>query len=373
MKKTISVLLIVIMLLNLISTKSFAFDTNAPMSLSPQENAKVILQNDDGNKLTASITGTTYSGSTIFKIIASVITFLPQIVNQMLDAFVQFTTNDKSVDKFTIYDTVMGHYDLFDIDFLHIPQKLEEDSTLMEQMKYHVIKYYVIMRNMALGLSIFVLLYIGIRMATSSLAADKAKYQKMLISWLASVMLIFFMQFIVIVISVVLNKGLEMIGNLAKAWQISSFEEDIYSGAINNLTVTGFNMFSTVAIILILTWYQLKFFIYYLHRSLEVNFLIIISPLVTVTYAIDKAGDGTAQAFGEFIKEIIGKSAIQLLHAVLYVVFIATAGVVATYNPILAILFFALLSRAEKIVKKIFSVSENGIEGAKIPFLEGKK
>lgn len=131
-------------------------------------------------------------------------------------------------------------------------------------------------------------------------------------------------------------------------------------------------MFATVMIILILTWYQLKFFIYYLHRTLEVNFLILVSPLVTITYAIDKSGDGKAQAFAAFLKEIIMKSAIQLVHAVVYIVFIATAGVVATKHPILAVLFFGILSRAEKIVKKIFSVSDKGIEGARIPLIEGK-
>ena len=131
----------------------------------------------------------------------------------------------------------------------------------------------------------------------------------------------------------------------------------------------GYNIFTTVVIIYIFTWYQAKFFLYYLHRTIEVNFLVVVAPLVTITYSIDKIGDSKAQAFGNFIKEISVKSAIQLIHAVLYVVFIATAGAIAVSQPILALIFFAALSRAEKIAKKIFDIKDKGMAETEIPFV----
>ena len=215
MKKTISVLLIVITLLNLISTKSFAFDTSQPMSLAPQENGKVTLQNDDGNSFSAGITGTTYSGSAIFVVIANVITCVPQAVNLIMNTFVSTTSNNSSSVKFTIYDTVMGQYDLFDIDYLNVPSKITDDSTWVEIMKYNVLKYYAIMRSLALGISLFMLIYIGIRMAISTVSSDKATYKKMLINWLASVMII------------------------SEAWQIESFEDDIYMRSNKQLNNKG--------------------------------------------------------------------------------------------------------------------------------------
>jgi hypothetical protein len=49
-----------------------------------------------------------------------------------------------------------------------------------------------------------------------------------------------------------------------------------------------------------------------------VGFLILISPLITISYAIDKMGDGRAQAlnnwFKEFIYNVIIQSVIQRIH-----------------------------------------------------------
>lgn len=150
---------------------------------------------------------------------------------------------------------------------------------------------------------------------------------------------------------------------------MTSFEETIYDNAVTNLSSHGFNVFASVVIIWVLTWYQTKFFLYYMHRTLEVNFLVIVAPLVTVTYPIDKTGDNKAQAFGNMIKEIIVKCSMQLIHAVLYVVFIGTAGVIAISQPLIAIIFFMALSRAERITRKIFGIDDQGFEKTNVPFV----
>ena len=376
MKKTITITMIVILLLNLISVNSFAttyegqlYDDTTKLDPTPQETGQVTIENDEGNTQDVGITGTKYSYSNGFKAVVSALTFVPQAINQILDMFVEATTENK-VDKFTIYDTVMGHYDLFDIDYTTIPEKLGSNPTLIEQMKFYVIRYYGVTRRLSIAISLLVLIYIGIRMAVSTVASDKAKYKKMFIDWLASIVLVYLMYFIVIVISIVLQYGLDIVQNIATTWKVNSMELDIYNGAIENFTAKGFNVVTSVVIIYMLTWYQAKFFIYYLHRTLEVNFLIVVSPLVTITYSIDKAGDGKAQAFSTFIKEIIMKSVVQIIHAVVYVAFIATAGVIATVQPLLAILFFAALSRAEKIARKVFSIDEDGFRKVKLPFVE---
>lgn len=374
MKKTITITMIVILLFNLISINSFAesdgnFEMNKPMSSSPQETGNVGIVNEDGQSIQASITGTEYSGGTIFKIVANVFTVIPQIINQALESFVEVTTESK-MKRFTIYDTVTGKIDLFNINYMDIPEKIDDDSSLIDTIKFHVINFYYILRNLSIALSVLVLIYIGIRMAISTVASDKAKYKKMLINWLAALVLVFIMHFIVIIISFILQLGLSTVNKIAEVWGVSEFETQIYSGAINNLTAKGFNFFYVFVTVHLLTWYQVKFFMYYMRRTLEVNFLIIVSPIVTITYPIDKIGDSKAQAFQMFLKELILKSAMQLVHAISYVVFIATAGVIASNQPLLAILFFMALSRSEKIVKKIFTLNDDGIQREKIPLIE---
>lgn len=370
MKKTVVITFIVILLLNLISINSFAeVSEDTPIDLTPQETGQVEIKNSDDKSTKTGITGSTYSGSQTFKIVVNTLTVIPQAINQLLDLFVETTTATSSVNRFTIYDTVLGHYDLFDIDYTNIPSSIKDKAPLIEKVKFYVMKYYNLTRNLSIVISLFVLIYIGIRMAISTVASDKAKYKKMLVDWIASVMLIFFIHLIVIGISFILQTGLTIVENIAKAWKVESFELDIYSGAINNLTANGFNVFTAVVLIYLLTWYQVKFFLYYLHRTLEVNFLIVVSPMVAVTYAIDKTGDNKAQAFGNFLKELIMKSGIQILHAVVYLVFLATAGVIAKTQPIIAIVFFAALSRAEKIARNIFGIDEKGFEQTQIPFV----
>ena len=40
-------------------------------------------------------------------------------------------------------------------------------------------------------------------------------------------------------------------------------------------------------------------------RSIKMAFLTLMAPLVTLTYAIDKMGDGKAQAFNSWLKELL--------------------------------------------------------------------
>ena len=105
-----------------------------------------------------------------------------------------------------------------------------------------------------------------------------------------------------------------------------------------------------------LMYYQLRFVLAYAKRFMSTAFLIMISPLVSVTYAIDKVGDGKAQGFKNLLKELMVNIFIQPLHALIFVIFIETANNIANIAPILALLFFAALMRAEKIIKTIFDM-----------------
>ena len=59
-----------------------------------------------------------------------------------------------------------------------------------------VIHWFSAILNIEIVLSMSVLLYIGIRMLLSTVAQDKAKYKQMLIDWVVSLCLLFFMHYI---------------------------------------------------------------------------------------------------------------------------------------------------------------------------------
>ena len=98
----------------------------------------------------------------------------------------------------------------------------------------------------------------------------------------------------------------------------------------------------------------------YINRMLSIGFLIIISPLITVTYSATKTpisgSKGGTPIFSKWLKEFTITTFIQPLHAALYMVFVSSAYEIFTVAPLLAVLFFMGLSRAEKIVKNIFGM-----------------
>lgn len=90
------------------------------------------------------------------------------------------------------------------------------------------------------------------------------------------------------------------------------------------------------------------------------GFLIIISPLITITYSATKTKisgkGGRAVMFDKWFKEYTVNAFLQPLHAAIYMVFMISAYEIFTVAPLLAVIFFAGLSRAERIVKNILGM-----------------
>lgn len=112
------------------------------------------------------------------------------------------------------------------------------------------------------------------------------------------------------------------------------------------------------------------YLIAYINRVLKVGFLIVISPLITVTYSIDKMGDGKAQALDTWLKEYIYTILIQPFHCIIYFSFISIAfklvckdGWDFSFNQlsagVLAILCIKFINDGEKIVRKIFGFQDD--------------
>lgn len=388
MKKAVSVILIIVVLINLIAVKSFADETEPETQPSLSDfvdreeaeglitdrehffdrlnDLKSIVTDAKGNTQNASTTGTTYMKSTIFSILTNVVGAIPQVIHQVFEII-------DEVKHFTIYNTVMGNYELFNITYNDVPETVDKYSPMHMILKNKVIYFYYIIRNISIALILFILIYIGIRMAISTLATDKAKYKKMIQYWAVSLILVFLMHYVVIIISAILNMILGIIRSVAEdmyiteTLHVSEIESQIFTDA-SKLYGNGWNKISAVFIMVVLIYYQLKFFVMYFRRIIEIGFLIIISPLVTVTYSIDKIGDGQAQAFKTWLNELIMKASIQVVHAILYLIFIGSAGYISTQHPLLAAVFFAFLSRSEKIVKNALSVRNDEFERAKLPF-----
>lgn len=201
-------------------------------------------------------------------------------------------------------------------------------------------------------------------MALSTISADKAKYKNMLIAWAESIILLFFMQYIIALIIGVGNIFGDFMNHFRDVLQAggeSSFEENTLNVVnLKLLTCTGWTYASYSIVYWFLVFMQTKFYWMYFKRVVVVGFLIFIAPIITITYPIDKVGDGKAQSFSVWSHELIMNIAIQPIHAIIYLVFMYTAGEIANTSIWVALAFLLVLTKVEKIILQLFNLKNVG-------------
>ena len=204
-------------------------------------------------------------------------------------------------------------------------------------------------------------------MALSTVASEQARYKKMLVSWVESIVVLFAMLYIIsavitvgeIITGIFYDIRCQLLGQtVAGTGEVYDvFEDTIRNKALISLTeFSGLQLTMWSIIYWVLLFTQMKFLWTYMKRFLMVGFLIVISPLITITYSIDKAGDGKAQAFSSWLKEFMVNVLIQPLHALIYLVFVLTANAIAESSPIIALAMLMSMGSVERMVKVVFDM-----------------
>lgn len=257
-----------------------------------------------------------------------------------------------------------------DVNFIN-PNHPEDDKSISSQLQSTIASWYVGLRNFSLLILMVVLVYVGIRMMLTSLAAEKAKYKQMFLDWLIAMCLIFFLHYI-------MSFTLTMVETLTEALATNVTEVNVQvvgsEGEENvefSTNLTGLARFRTqnssslanvmyLIIYLALVIYTLMFTITYLKRVLIMAFLTLIAPLVCMTYPIDKIGDGKAQAFSFWLREYIFNALLQPFHLLLYAVFVGSAFELASENMLYSLVALGFIFSAEKILRKMFGFEKSG-------------
>jgi len=236
----------------------------------------------------------------------------------------------------------------------------------VKQLKTSIASWYYVMRTIAIVASLCVLLYIAIRMATSTVASDKAEYKRMLTDWLVGFALIFVLHYIIIL---VINGNNLIVETLKEAMgsgngsQLTNYVELMENQVVK---VSEFShAMGAIIVYLILVVITIAFLLMYIKRMIVVAFLIIIAPLITITYSIDKVGDNKSQALDTWLKEFVWTVLIQPFHCVIYVVFVSVSldslSEGSLSSSVLAIMCMIFILQAEDIIKKIFGIQADNI------------
>lgn len=257
-----------------------------------------------------------------------------------------------------------------DVNFINPSVKGNDERNVAVQLQPVIASWYVAIRTMSIVGLLSVLVYLGIRMLLSSLAADRAKYKKMLFDWVVAICLVFALHYIMSFALTMAETVTAMISSNAEGmFTVNATKLDGLGKSTYGITF-GSNLMSYVrfmtqagdfntkiaffALYIMLVIYSIRFTWVYLKRVVNMAFLTLIAPMVALTYPIDKVSDGKAQAFNMWIKEFTYNALIQPLHLLLYVVLLGSAVQLAADNPLYAIVCLGFIIAAEKLMKSMF-------------------
>lgn len=250
------------------------------------------------------------------------------------------------------------------------------DRSIAIQLQKTIASWYKAIRNLVIVCLLSILVYVAIRIIISSTATDKSKYKKMLLDWLVALCLVFFLHYImsfIMTLTELITKGLAVSSEV-----IVAIENDPnYSGGTVYFKTNLMGLcrlqsqykdlavrFIYVVLYIAMIVYTVKFSLEYIKRTITMAFLTLIAPLVTLTYPIDKMGDGKAQAFNMWLKEYVYNALLQPFHLLIYIILMGAAMDIATSNPLFAIMVFAFISPAEKMLRRFFGFDKASSAGS---------
>lgn len=284
---------------------------------------------------------------------------------------------------FNIPWTIISPLDIFKCTFPLLNANYFDgvaDASESNILRDNVANWYNTFRIIAILGLLCVLLYLGIRIIISTTVSDKSKYKNMLVDWIVALCLIFCLHYI-------MSFTMNMVDYLCDI--LASDSSDIYSLRIYNINPEMYvptnlvgvlriraaqdryedsndwmHQLINVAIYGAMVILMVTFTITYMKRFFTLTFLTFISPLVALTYPLDKAGDGKAQAFNFWLKEYISNAMLPIIHIILYRVLIMSVPDLVTEEPLYALCAFAFFNPAKKIIDSMFFVRLKGQTGA---------
>ena len=258
-----------------------------------------------------------------------------------------------------------GKIGLLNIDFI----SGNGQSSGLGNVRNVIASWYRALKLIAIVGFLSVLIYTGIKIMTSSIAQDKAKYKEWIINWLIGFAILFFLHYIMSFIIAIIGQFTKLLSNSMQYITVHFYaekvlwfneREDVFVtnliGLVRFLAQSSVPMFKVGYLILyvMLTTYTIKFTIVYLKRLVNMAFLTLIAPIVAFTYPIDKMADGQAQGFDAWLKEYIFNALLQPMHLLLYYILVGSSIMIAAKNPLYAIVVLAFMTEGERLLKKIF-------------------
>ena len=293
------------------------------------------------------------------------------MIGKAMDIVMMAFNDFEAMDISTI---LFNHVELTDINFFNIDGA---SNDTIKTLRTAVAGWYTGIRNVAAALLVIICIYVGIRLALALTAEEKAKYKEMLRDWITSVALLFILHYVMLFVIAANNsivKGIEdgIVAAMGKD-SINDLSEQFFVHTWVNADTGGFQwsfMAGTTNAILYLTLkiMTLVFLILYIKRMVTIGFLIVIAPLVTITYSADKISDGKAQGMNTWFREFAFNVLIQPFQCIIFAALVSIASTLANTATVtsgfMALFLLIFIFEAEKLVKHIFNIQSSSLGDA---------
>mgnify|MGYP003290350694 CR=1 FL=1 len=262
---------------------------------------------------------------------------------------------------------------------------------LTADLKATINMFYKFFTSLAVIAYMMMLIYIGIRILLNAGTAQNAKYKEFILYWVIGVAILFLFPYVMKYTIVINNAFVTFIDtnktailNVGDSMQQAGFTGD-GSSTLNDVTsifntthsklMNGTDYMSLMyqlafekgwlvytLCFIIMTKQLLTLIILYFKRLLMTIFLMIVFPLVTISYAIDKLGDGKSQAFGNWCKEFVLNVFIQSFHAIVYVIGMAMIFKLGNFgdNWLILMMLITFISKGDELLRHIFNINGSG-------------
>lgn len=248
---------------------------------------------------------------------------------------------------------------LLSVNFFQDVDSSVSNALVINSIRDQVSVWYVAIRNLSAAILAVMVLYVGIRMAISSVAEEKARYKRMLVDWVVSLVLLFVLHYIMILI-ININDGIVAIlagANPGSTGDALTIMDDLWVKAM--ASVFSFTeQVGYMALYFMLAIMCFVFFATYVKRMITIAFLIMIAPIITITYSLDRMGDGKSQALNTWFKNFVYNILLQPFQCIIYLALVKTAIDSISANNlssvVIAIIMVFFMYEAEDIIKEIF-------------------
>jgi hypothetical protein len=249
---------------------------------------------------------------------------------------------------------------------------------IIESLEVVINTWFGHFRDIALVGYLLILIYVGIKIMLGSTGKQMSAYKELFMNWVVGVAILLLFPFVMKYTIMINNTLVKMVADArplvfrnatVQPSPSSKVTTDIttldfsnidYSGRTDYMSVMGKNAqeklrLSYSIVYLIMVCQLIAIILLYYKRLFMIGFLIVLFPLVALSYVIDKIGDGKSQALNTWVNEFMINVFVQAFHAVIYVFALGVVFRSGNQNDwILMLIGVTFLFKGEEIIKKIF-------------------